>query len=128
MVQARREAGLAAMADASPFAGPDFIAGRTIGNDNATYSRDDGTTTADSSGFQFHVVRYGQPAEVRARLNANEISDLYGTAFPQLMFGFTHGEHRVVVTNMPIVRNAIYRDDRIEVRGDAWLTWTKGVY
>lgn len=128
MMESRRAAGLAAMSDAAPFSGPEYVGGRTTGGDGATYSRDDGTTLADAAIFQGHVVRYGRPVELAAQVPGNEVSTLYGSTFPQFMFGFTHGEHRETVTNLPIVRNAVYRDDRIEVRGEAWLTWTKGIY
>lgn len=128
MRESRRSAGIAAMSDASPFSGPQFIQSRDAGADKASYSRDDGATLADAANFQARLVRYGHPDDLDAQVTGNEISTLYRSGFPQLMFGLTHGEHEVVVTNLPIIRDAVYRADRIEVHGDAWLTWTKGIY
>ena len=128
MREARRSAGIAAMSDASPFSGPQYIESRDAGADRATYSRDDGVTQGDPAAFQAGVVRYAHPDAVGTQVNGNPVTTLYGAAFPALMFGFTHGEHEVTVTNMPIIRDTVYRDDRIQVHGDAWLTWTKGIY
>jgi hypothetical protein len=37
---------------------------------------------------------------------------------------------RVTATNatLPVVRRLIYAADPIEVEGQAWATWTKGIY
>jgi hypothetical protein len=128
MREARRVAGVAALSDAAPFSGPLYIEERTAGGDAVTYSRDDGTTAGEAADFQNRVVSYGEPEALGEALPGNEVSVLYGTAFPQFMFSFTHGEHDVTVTNMPIVRHTMYNAETIQVHGEAWLTWTKGIY
>jgi hypothetical protein len=128
MREARRAAGVAALSDAAPFAGPAYIDGRTAGPDGATYSRDDATTAGNAADFQTRVVGYGRPDALGDVLPGNEVSLLSGTAFPQFMFGLTYGEHDVTVSNMPVVRHTMYNADTIRVHGEAWLTWTKGIY
>ena len=128
MMEARHEAGNEAMADTAPFSGPLYIQARTVGGDGATYSRDDGTTLADVSDLQARIVDYGKPDDLDKVVPGNRVSGLEKTAFPYLMFGFTHGEQSQTIQNIPIVRDALYRADTIEVKGEAWLTWTKGIY
>ncbi len=126
--EARRTAGVAALADAAPFSGPAYIESRTAGGDATPYSRDDGTTAGNVADFQDRVVSYGQPQALGETLPDNEVSTLFDAAFPQVMFGFTHGEHDVTVSNIPIVRHTMYDAETIRVHGEAWLTWTKGIY
>ncbi len=132
MMEARHDAGNQAMSDAAPFSGPLYIESRTVGGDGVTYSRDDGSTLADVADLQGRVIEYGHPDDLDKVVAGNRISALSQpkTAFPYLMFGFTHGEQSetIALTNMPIVRDALYRADSIEVKGEAWLTWTKGIY
>ena len=132
MIDARHQAGNQAMSDVSPFAGPLYIAARTVGGDGVTYSRDDGSTLGDVADLQDHVVGYAHPDEVDKIVPKNHLSALSDTKtpFPYLMFGFTHGEssEMIALTNTPVVRDALYRADTIEVKGEAWLTWTKGIY
>ena len=128
MGEARRTAGVAALSDAAPFSSALYIEGRTAVGDAATYSRDDETTIGDAADFQNRVVSYGQPDALGEVLPGNEVSELHGTAFPQFMFGFAYGEHDVTVSNMPIVRHTMYNAATIKVHGEAWLTWTKGIY
>lgn len=128
MTEARRQAGVKAMQDASSFAGPDYIAARTVGADGIRYSRDDGTDDGDVSLFQAGMVRYAQPDRLNGQCPSNAFSQLYESTFPQLQFGLVEGEAVASTNLIPVVRTLLYRADTIDVVGKAWLIWTKGIY
>lgn len=128
MNEARRLAGVKALQDAPPFAGPQYIAERTVGGDGVRYSADDGTTAGDASAFQARIVGYAKPDELEKRRPGNVFTPLYKEDFPQLQFGLVEGRAKASTNLIPIVRTLLYNADEIEVKGQAWLTWTKGIY
>jgi len=128
MAEARREAGQKAMQDLAPFSGPTFIGACTVGPDGIAYTRDDGVTAGNSGAFVAGVVGYAQPTELDTIRPGSPVSAIANTAFPQLMFGLVEGEKTETMPLIPVVRELIYRQDAVELKGSAWMTWTKGLY
>ncbi len=128
MTAARREAGRKAMQEASPFAGPKFIAACTLGADGIAFSRDDGVMLGDASSFQIGIVNDAEPEALNLRRSGNPISAIANNAFPQEMFGLVDGEDTKTVELIPIARKLLYQKDSVELKGKAWMTWTKGIY
>lgn len=128
MTEARREAGVKAMMDASSFAGPDYIADVEVGDDQTGYSRDDETSSGNVASFQAGVVRYSRPDDLGQLVSDNAFSALYNSSFPQLQFGLVDGESQESMELLPVIRTLLYQANEVEVEGKAWLTWTKGVY
>ena len=128
MTEARRLAGVQAMQDLPPFSGPDYIAARTVGRDLTTYSRDDDSTPAFVGNFQVGLLRYSDPNRVAQEVPDNEFTLMSQSQFPHLLFGLVEGRKSDSAELLPVMRNLVYRADRVEVEGRAWLTWTKGIY
>lgn len=128
MAEARREAGQKAMQDVSSFSGPQYIGECTVGPDGIAYTRDDDATAGDSGAFVVGVVGYAQPTELDTIRPGSPVSAIADTAFPQLMFGLVQGEKTENLPLIPVVRELIYRKDAVELKGSAWMTWTKGLY
>lgn len=128
MSEARRDAGQRALLDESPFSAPQFVASCTVGDDGIAFSRDDGKTAGDSGDLTVGVASHAHPDDLQDLRPDNPVSILAGSDFPQTMFGFVEGEKTDSVDLIPIVRELIYRKDSLELKGTAWMTWTKGVY
>lgn len=128
MVDSRRNAGLQSLASNSGFSGPDYIRDRTLGADGVKYSRDDGFTSAMPGAFSGQLISYSDPWDLNARRPGNDIANLYGDTFPQLRFGLVYDEQTEEIQLLPVIRNLVYNADAIEVEGDAWMTWTQGIY
>ncbi len=128
MMMARKEAGQKAMLDASSFSGPQYIAACTPGNDGIDFSRDDGATPGDAALLQLGIVDKAHPSELDQRCSGNSISALANNAFPQDSFGLVDGEATTNIILYPIVRKLLYNSDSINLKGKAWMTWTKGIY
>ena len=47
---------------------------------------------------------------------------------PQIDFGFTYGRASEEVRMIPAVTHLIYAAPSIDLKSEAWLVWTKGVY
>lgn len=128
MTEARREAGVKAMLPDASFSAPRFIRDCTVGADGVAYSRDDGVVTDDPVVIVDGIVSYAHPAKLDGIRPDNAVSAISKGAFPEAMFGFVQGEKTDRVILVPVLRDLIYRADEVEVRGSAWLTWTKGIY
>ena len=128
MGEARREAGVKAMMDLSSFESPRYIQSCTPGPDGIEYSRDDDASAGDRSGLNGGILEYAHPDDLGSVAPGNRVSVMADSEMPEVMFGLVKGEKREAVELMPIVRQLLYRDDAVEVRGLAWLTWTKGIY
>ena len=128
MGEARRLAGVKSMLDVSSFEGPRFIEACTVGDDGIALSRDDGATAEDPAVFTSGIVRYSHPTDINVIRPDNPVSVMAGSDLPQAMFGLVQGEKKDMIELMPIIRQLIYRADSVEVRGSAWMTWTKGIY
>lgn len=126
--EARREAAVQAMGDDAPFAAPRYIADRREGGDATRYSRDDDYSVGDVSAFLAGIPAYADPDVLAAHRPDNVVTEMAGSAFPHLLFGLVEGQEEDSVPLWPIVRNLLYGADSVNVRGEAWLTWTKGLY
>ena len=128
MEEARREAGQKAMSDASSFAGPKFISACTVGQDDIAFSRDDDANDGDIGDLTVGVVNYAHPDDLYRVKRDNTVSAVAKSSFPQYMFGLVQGEKKDSVDLIPAVVKLIYRKDSVELKGSAWMTWTKGIY
>ena len=128
MVEARRLAGLQSMLTVSSFSGPLYIAAVTKGPDNVSYSKDDDVITGNPASFVSGITTYSHPADLNKYRPNNAVTVIDGSAFPQFMFGLVQGEKTETIALMPVISQMVYRADSVEVRGSAWMTWTKGIY
>lgn len=128
MAEARRQAGVDALAEASPFDAPQFIMARTAGSDGIEYSRDDGAQLDTPAILTAGIVSYGHPKDLDALAPDNPVSALDKSAMPESLFGLIQGEQKESLALLPVVSKLIYKKDSVEVRGSAWMTWTKGIY
>ena len=128
MEEARREAGRKAMQAASSFAGPQFIGACTVGPDGIAFSRDDDVIEGDIGSFSAGIVSYAHISDLDAIRPGSPVSVLAGSPFPQYMFGLVDSERQETINLIPIVRELIYRQDSIVLKGKAWMTWTSGLY
>ena len=75
------------------------------------------------------IVTYAHPDLLNAVRPDNPVSVIAKSDYPASLFGLVQGEKRDSQTNrFPVIKDLIYNADVIEVRGSAWLTWTKGIY
>lgn len=128
MRKARRDAGLLAVQDAQAWSAPDYILDRTPGADNRRYSRDDDFTAANPADFASHVVAYANPMTLQNVIAGNRVSALWNSSFPQLSFGFVHGDATETTNLLPVVRHLIYDAETLNVQSHVWMTWTRGIY
>ncbi len=128
MDKARQDAAIEAMADVSPFSGPEYMADRTEGGDGVRYSRDDGHVVGSIPDFQLGIVEYADPAELEQQRPGNVISAMADSPSPNLLFGMVDGQADDSVELWPVVRNLLYDAEAVEIEGHAWLVWTKGIY
>jgi len=131
-VNARGQAGDAAMQDAPISPIPSYILDVSEGPDEKTYSRDDTFSSANPEAFRQTIVNtsVSDPAEwsVLNSLPYSPISELHDTQYPQSEFGLLQGSASETVPLLPAVRHLLYRADEIEVECNVWMTWTKGIY
>jgi hypothetical protein len=128
MARARNEAGMLAMQDAPSFFIPDYILDRTLGPDQVSYSSDDDIVPGNPAGFINRVVNYSDPNELDRYVPDNEFSVMPGLQAPQQEFGLLNGRARQTVDLLPVIRHLLYASDQVVVEGEAWMTWTKGIY
>lgn len=125
---AREHAGSLSLLPNPTFSGPEYIADWTPGEDGATYSRDDRSRSGLAGGFEAGVVQPAHPQILAGYLSDNPVSALAGNPFPQMNFGLIQARETATNATLPVVRRLFYAADPIEVEGQAWATWTKGIY
>lgn len=140
MVNARRDAGVAAMRMYPPSYGagaaetPEYIAAVTVGTDTVAYTRDDYHTDASVSDFQAGIVQYSHPTNMAEQIPNNTFTTMSSGEYqdaPYLMFGLVGGwgpPTTVSLTNMPVFTQLLYNAESVDIQGKAWLTWTTGIY
>lgn len=128
MIEARRQAGVAAMQTNAPFSGPQYIGGWVNGPDEMPYTRDDTNTSASVGDFRGRIVNYSHPDSLGEQVHSNAFTDLWQSDFPHLGFGLVDGHSTASMDLLPIISNLVYRADHVDVEGKAWLTWTTGFY
>lgn len=128
MGEARRLAGQKSMLDVSSFSSPRYIESCTTGPDGVAFSRDDDIVAGDVSGLTEVIAETAHPDDLEGVIPDNSVSVLSRSDMPQALFGLVDGEKKDRVALIPVVRELIYRADEVEVRGSAWMTWTKGIY
>lgn len=125
---AREHAGGLSLLPTPSFSGPDYIAHWSTGPDESPYSRDDTPIAGWSAGFEAGVVQPAHPDVLAIHRPGNPISALAGNPFPQMNFGLIQAQRTATNATLPVVRNLIYDAASIEVQGEAWATWTRGIY
>ena len=128
MNKARKDAGAAALAPLPIWEFPSYIQDCTAGADQSQYSKDDGHTLGNVQDFQTRIVNYSHPTTLGQQVPQNSFTKLSQAMQPQNYFGLTHGEATTDIPLLPIIREAVYRADSVQVKGEAWLTWTQGIY
>lgn len=140
MVNARRDAGVAAMRTDPPSYGdgaaetPVYIAAVTVGDDEVAYTRDDDHTPASVPDFQGRIVQYSHPTNLAAQIPNNTFTTMssgQNQDEPYLMFGLVGGwapPTTVSLTGMPVFQELLSPSESVDIQGKAWLTWTTGIY
>lgn len=128
MQESRRKAAVLALDTVSPYSAPHFMSDRQEGNDGVRHSKDDGFAYGDVNAFLSGLPVYADPNELEQFVPGNIVSDMAGSQFPHLLFGLVKGSEKEEVALWPVVRRLIYDADSVEVEGNTWLIWTKGVY
>ena len=126
--EARHLAAVKAMADTASFEAPLFIQACTEGPDGVAFSRDDGVILDDPAILKEGIVSYAKPAKIDQYKPDNPVSAVGKSEIPEILFGLVQGEQKKTLPLMPIISKLVYQKSDIEVRGSAWLTWTKGIY
>ncbi|MCX7590784.1 MAG: hypothetical protein N2255_04065 [Kiritimatiellae bacterium] len=145
MVVARRKAGELAMLDLDPgqtlISGAAYIRDVKPGVDGEPYTPDDDLSDrADAGAFSATIVERAVPGAlgspehnaawqgIMGNAHEKRLSLLRGQPNPSSMFGLVQGRETKTVELIPAFRSLIYRADRIEMKSEAWMTWTKGLY
>lgn len=128
MTEARRLAGVKAMQDLSPFDSPQYIHNCTTGLDGVAYSRDDGVSLDTPALLESGIVSFAHPDGLDQVIPDNPVSALAKAQMPEALLGLVHGEKESSMPVLPLVKELIYHADAVDVRGSAWLVWTKGIY
>ena len=132
MAIARREvAGLVVASEhIRPLAGG-YILDWHVGADGRAYSSDDHPLMGSSFGEEAGVLHdYANPVALEAWSPGNRFSRLSFAASLVDEFALVRGYHSGNARNMPVTRRLIYNNhsDTINVKSDAWLVWTGGLY
>jgi len=148
LVEARRKAGRASLLDVEPPrpAGvePGYIADWQTGpspsdtGDGKRMTMDDSYTDASAAGFDAAIVEkaVGTPEgwSVMDEVPVNRIRGLRNTFAPSDLFGLVYAESKEDIDlrspEYSLVYRLLYRpeDGHMEVKSDAWMTWTRGIY
>jgi len=132
MLQARREAGLEAMAEVPALEWPDYVLDWAPGPDGKRITRDDELLTDNPAPFDaFIVEQAGAGDEQWAVLEAatnDALPSLRGDPDPVLAFGLVRGHDDDDVPLISAVQSLFYQADSIAVEGEVWLTHTRGIY
>lgn len=145
MVEARRKAGELAMLDLGPgetlLSSAAYIRDVRPGLDTEPYTPDDDRSDkADAGAFNLTIVERAAPGApgsseheaawqtVLGNVPEQSLTTLRGQPNPSAMFGLVQGRETKTVELIPAFRSLIYRADRIEMKSEAWMTWTKGLY
>lgn len=103
-----------------------YILNWRAGRDKVTYSRDDTPVVGTPSG---QIARYARDGELEALLPGNPVSSFAVNPNPGNNFALVRGTHSAGAPILPVARRLLYSDSpRIDVRSEAWLTWTGGLY
>jgi len=132
MVEARRAAGLEAMAEVPSLEWPEYVLDWAPGPDGKRITRDDELLTASPDPFDaFIVEKAGADDEQWALLEGatnDALPNLRGDPDPVLLFGLVRGHATENVPLISAVQSLLYQADSIEVEGEVWLTHTRGIY
>lgn len=128
MDKARGEAGNYAMMDEPAISPSSYMLDRTVGPDLSPYSKDDDFTTAYAGNLQAGVVGFAQPQNLQTMLPDNPISAVANSPAPDSQFGLVRGHATETVPLLPVISSLLYAKDSVQLKGDAWLTWTTGIY
>ena len=136
MADARALAGQYAMSPVytEPTPGPYYIQDWREAADNVAYSRDDQPTAITADGVSSGLVAHARPADLAAWVPGNAVSAMQEPSAVLPGFWLVHGVSptrtvRIDSTNsIPAFRHLLYASDSIQLHGDVWMTWTKGIY
>ncbi|MFP6906445.1 MAG: hypothetical protein VCG02_14585 [Verrucomicrobiota bacterium] len=99
------------------------------GADSHTYSADDLEVSKNATDVYNGIVRYGRPADVAQFTRENPWTGLTGANDIMDEFGMVRGSRSSSSLRLlPIVRNLIYQDDRIDIRTEVYGVRRGGIY
>ncbi len=128
MHEARQRAGERAMQALPVWSPAAFIRDWTPGPDASAYSRDDVRVTAAATEFTSVIPAVARPQLLNSFRRGNPVSAIAAQSSPQIEFHLVRGEAVRNVSAPPAIRNLIYNSETIDVRGEAWLIYTRGIY
>jgi hypothetical protein len=148
LVEARKDAGMSSLLDTEPShpvgVEPGYIADWQCGpspsdiGDGKRMTMDDSYNDASVAAFNAAFVeKAGGTPEGWSVMNgvpANRIRGLRNTFAPSAMFGLVYADSRADINlqspEYSLIYGLLYRpeDGHMEVKSDAWMTWTKGIY
>jgi hypothetical protein len=134
--KARLDAGVTAMLDLSDdgqiLSNPDCILDWREGPDGERHTRDDRADPANPLPFTERIAgkAAGSPAEwsILGSVPDTRLPDLRDNPDPVSAFGLVRGHRTATVPLLPGVQDLLYRAKSVDVEGEAWMTWTKGIY
>ena len=131
--EARSEAGEDSLSDLTAlFSDAEFIEDWDAGSDERRHTRDDHTTSGDTSGFNGAIVGASSPDsegwEIIGQAPGDQFSMLGGAPNPAQLFGLVEGRAEEDVPLLPAVRSLLYNAENIEIESRVWMTWTRGIY
>lgn len=132
MVQARKEAGVAAVQQVAELSDPEFIKDWQAGNDAVTYTADD-VAEASDAGDEFENLFVEKASTAGGwpyieQSSSDKISPMRTLADPSACFGLVDGHHEEDVQLLPAVRSLLYDKESILVESKVWMTFCGGIY
>lgn len=128
MHEARRQAGERAMQQTPTWANPAFILDWDPGPDGSAYSRDDTIIPAAPAEFTLVIPATAHPQALDQFLPGNPVSAIAANPSPQHEFHLVRGDGVRYIPVPPIIQHLVYDSETIDLRGEVWMTYTRGLY
>ena len=127
-IEAREEAAIAAMQEATVLSDPDYITSWTDGPDESSYSVDDEMTAGLPSDIPVRITTHARPDDILMIVPNNPISALHGAPMPHTSFGMVDGQEDTTVELLPVVQGLLYNESEIRLDAEVWIPKTGGLY
>jgi len=125
MTEARRKAGMNAIAGGIGGVAPEYISRWDNGPDRVSYSMDDRCVRGSPALFALLAgehVAHGM--QLQRTVGANAVSSL--APYPEtVLSGFQSGRSSTVVPLLPVIRHLVYAQDSIGLQSEVWMVEMK---